>query len=83
MKVLSCGFINDLSQIRQWKMVDEIVRTQMPADMMVMWECKGYEGLFLSVPEYFGMSKMYRCKRSHVTYEFTNKQWTMFLLRWS
>lgn len=66
-----------------WAMINQIVVYNMPDDMIDDWVSDGYEGLFSAVPKYFGMNRMYRTETSHVTFEFTDEQWVMFLLRWT
>ena len=70
-------------EISNWRMINQIVRHNMPDDMIDDWVSDGYEGLFSAVPEYFGMNRMYRTETSHVAFEFTDQQWVLFLLRWT
>lgn len=84
MIVLSANMDRDSAENRHWNLVDKTIRKHLPSEIMqTLWRENGYEGLFPIVPEYFGMSKMYRNEKSYVTYEFTEQQWTVFLLRWS
>lgn len=46
-----------------------------------LWIDKGYEGIFASVSEHFGM-KMHRNDRTQVEFVFTEEQFTMFALKW-
>ena len=66
----------------KWRRVKEIIMDNLTDEMKTNWQNKGYEGLFKLVPKHFGMTRMYRKPTSHVTFEFTEEQWTMFLLRW-
>lgn len=70
------------ADMAKWRMVNGIVIHNLPEDMKAKWASNGYEGLFSTAPKYFGMNRMYRNKSSHVTFEFTDQQWVMFLLRW-
>ena len=69
-------------QISLWLKVNEVILGNLPKDLKDNWDSSGYEGLFSTAPEYFGMTRMYRGKNSYVTFEFTDQQWTMFILRW-
>ena len=70
-------------EISNWKMINQIIMSNMPDDIRHDWELNGYEGIFSKAPEYFGMNRMYRTSTSHVTFEFTDEQWVLFLLRWT
>lgn len=70
-------------EISNWKMINQIIMSNMPDDIRHDWELNGYEGLYSTAPEYFGMNRMYRTETSHVTFEFTDQQWVLFLLRWT
>ena len=86
MKVLSATFVkDDLEVFTEWKMVDKVIRENMPTDIWdTCWKFSGYEGLFDFVPEHFGMTRMYRSSDDQaVTFEFTDAEWTMFVLRWA
>lgn len=84
MIVLSSRFgYADTENFDKWKWVDGIVRANIPSDMQPIAQRCGYEGLFDWAPSYFGMTRMYRNDQSYVTYEFTESQWTWFVLRWS
>jgi len=82
MKILSANHPSGTVEFKQWRMVDMVIAEHHPKDMRDLWVSRGYEGLFDVVPKYFGMTKMYR-HNSFVTYEFTDEQWTMFVLRWA
>ena len=69
-------------QISLWLKVNEVILGNLPKDLKDNWASSGYEGLFSTAPKYFGMTRMYRGKNSYVTFEFTDQQWTMFILRW-
>lgn len=71
------------AEMARWRMVNHVILNHLPDDMQESWHDHGYEGLFLTAPKYFGMTRMYRSKSSHVTFEFTDQQWTMFLLKWT
>ena len=66
----------------KWRMVNNVIVNHLPDDMQESWGDHGYEGIFSTAPEYFGMNRMYRSKNSWVTFEFTDQQWTMFVLKW-
>lgn len=70
------------SEIANWKFVSEIILNNFTPEMQAQWIKEGFEGLFSLVPEHFGMTRMYRNKNSYITFEFTEEQWTMFLLKW-
>lgn len=69
-------------QIDLWIKVNQAIMSNLPEDLKHKWSSSGYEVLFSTVPEYFGMTRMYRNKDSYVTFEFTDQEWTMFILRW-
>ena len=70
-------------EISNWRMINQIILGNMPDDIRHDWELNGYEGIFSTAPKYFGMNRMYRTETSHVTFEFTDEQWVLFLLRWA
>jgi len=84
MKILSANCSLNSVEWGQWAIVDSVIKKNLPKDMPGIDYNSGYEGLFAVVPNYFGMTKMYRNPiNSFVTYEFTDEQWTMFVLRWA
>jgi hypothetical protein len=68
----------------RWKMINFVIRKQIwqNPDLMTLWNNNGYEGISELVPELLGMSAMYRDDKHTVTFEFTEKQWTVFALKW-
>jgi hypothetical protein len=84
MKVVSANCSENTVEFEQWKIVTRVMLDYLPYDIWVRYATAGYEGLFDVVPKYFGMTRMYRDPiNSFVTYEFTDEQWTMFVLRWA
>jgi hypothetical protein len=84
MKVLCANCPANTVEFKQWRLVDTVIAEYQPKDMRDLFDRRGYEGLFDVVPKYFGMTRMYRDPiNSFVTYEFTDEQWTMFVLRWA
>lgn len=79
---LSAASSNREEEFFKWRWVKEIIMDNLTDEMKTNWQDKGYEGLFKLVPKHFGMTRMYRKPTSYVTFEFTEEQWTMFLLRW-
>ena len=69
-------------EIANWMMINDVIISNLTEEMFAKWRSEGYEGIFPLVPKHFSMSKMYRNKNSHVTFVFTDEQWTMFLLKW-
>jgi hypothetical protein len=82
MKILRSNQAWGTLEYKQWRMVDMVIAEYQPKDMRDLFDRRGYEGLFDVVPKYFGMTKMHR-HNSFVTFEFTDEQWTMFVLRWA
>ena len=66
----------------QWDLTDKIISDNLTPEMKEIKSLHGYEGLFHLVPQYFGMTRMYRDPGGCITYEFTEEQWVWFLLRW-
>lgn len=66
----------------QWKLVNEIMFANMPAEIKTVWLIAGYDGIAEMASKYFGMNRIYRDNEDSVTFEFTEQQWTMFALRW-
>ena len=66
----------------QWRLVEDTIKYNFTPAMKELWRTGGYEALFDSVPEYFGMTRMYRGQDSYIRFEFTPEQWTVFTLRW-
>lgn len=83
MITMSAIYIAESVEFANWRLVDQIVRKNLNEDMQAKWVSNGYEGLCSVVPEYFGMTRMYRNNSTHITFEFTEEQWTVFLLRWA
>jgi len=74
--------IDDHAEKAGWRMVKDVIVNQLPDDMQESWRIHGFDGIFSTAPEYFGMTGMYRSENSWVTFEFTEQEWTMFSLRW-
>jgi hypothetical protein len=74
--------IDNHAEKAKWRMVKDVIVNQLPDDMQESWREHGFDGIFSTAPEYFGMTRMYRSKNSWVTFEFTEQEWTMFSLRW-
>jgi len=74
--------IDNHEEKARWRMVKDVIVNQLPDDMQESWREHGFDGIFSTAPEYFGMTKMYRGKNSWVTFEFTEQEWLMFSLRW-
>ena len=72
----------DQVNFNQWSWANSVIKANLTPKMQQMAGQYGYEGLFDLVPEHFGLTRMYR-RESYITYEFTDAQWTMFVLRWS
>lgn len=83
MITLSARYVEDSIEFKNWALVERIIRKNMTQDMKSKWAMIGYDALFTVVPEYFGMTRMYRGKDTSLTFEFTDEQWFMFLLRWA
>jgi hypothetical protein len=84
MKILQFNVRLD-SVTAEWKKVNNVVINHAMTendDMKKAWEMQGYEGIIDHVKEQLGI-KMYRDTSGCITFEFTDKEWTMFLLRWS
>ena len=73
----------DSIEFKNWALVERTIRHNLTQDMKSKWAMIGYDTLFTVVPEYFGMTTMYRSKDNLLTFEFTDEQWVMFLLRWA
>ena len=65
-----------------WKQVNEIILTNMTPEIKAKWMSDGYEGISECALEYFGINRIYRDERQSLTFEFTEHQWTMFVLKW-
>ena len=64
--------------LRAWTMIYD----QLPDELRFYWGEDGFDGLRRpEVLKYFGMTDIRR-KRGIVTFEFTEEQYTMFILRW-
>lgn len=67
-----------------WQRVNNVVMHNLTQDMQKTWQSHGYEGIAELCREYFGMHAFYRhIQRQVIVYEFTEQQWTMFVLRWN
>lgn len=62
--------------------IDTIIRSNFTEEMKIVWRVNGYDGLTKIVPKHFNFDKLYRGKMGKVTYEFTQEQLTMFLLKY-
>lgn len=82
MITMSAKFEASSAEFANWKFVDRIIKQHLPKDIKSKLIFFGYEGLFSVVPEYFGITSMYRNERSYITFEFTEEQWVIFLLKW-
>ena len=71
------------SNFDKWYFAENIIHSNLTPKMKEIKLHHGYDGLFHLMPQYFGMTKMYRNPGGWVTYEFTEEQWVWFLLRWS
>ena len=70
---------------KQWSWADDILRKNMVISAKKLWNKDGYDGISRNneILKYFGVSRIYRGDDSYMRYEFTEEQWTMFILRWS
>jgi mRNA-degrading endonuclease RelE of RelBE toxin-antitoxin system len=70
--------------IKEWNKVNEVILNHVSenVEMSKAWIANGYEGIIDHVKEHLGI-KMYRNADTRITFEFTDEEWTMFLLRWS
>jgi len=74
--------LDDHAEKAKWRMVKDVIVNHLPDDMQESWREHGFDGIFSTAPEYFGMTRMYRGENSWVTFEFTEQEWLMFSLRW-
>jgi len=84
MKVLryNARFDKDNNTFKTWKMVNAVIQQNMTPEIREQWMNDGYEGIAESGPKYFGINRIYRDEQESMTFEFTEQQWTMFVLRW-
>jgi hypothetical protein len=66
-----------------WKKVNEVIKENMTPEIREQWMKDGYEGIAGSATKYFGINRIYRDEEQSMTFEFTDQQWTMFMLRWA
>ena len=81
MIILNARFSN--SNHDKWNLSNKIIFDNLTPEMKELVSLFGYEGLFNLVPQYFGMTKMYRDSGGCITYEFTEEQWIWFILKWA
>jgi len=65
-----------------WLEVNQVIQDNMTPEIKERWNADGYSGLNECALDYFGINKIYRNEKNYVTFEFTEQQWVMFLLRW-
>jgi hypothetical protein len=65
-----------------WKKVDSIIQQNMTPEIREQWVEGGYDGIAMCAPKYFGINRIYRDENQSMTFEFTDQQWTMFVLKW-
>lgn len=65
-----------------WVEVNQIIQDNMTPEIKERWNSDGYSGLNECALDYFGINRIYRNEQNYVTFEFTEQQWVMFLLRW-
>jgi hypothetical protein len=85
MKLLkyNARFSKDDDNFKTWKMVNEVIQQNMTPEIRERWMDRGYEGLATEcVLEHYGINRIYRDEQQSMTFEFTEQQWTWFLLRW-
>jgi hypothetical protein len=68
--------------IDRWLEINEVIQNNMTPEIKKRWMSDGYEGLNECALDYFGINRIYRNEQNYVTFEFTEQQWVMFLLRW-
>lgn len=73
---------DDKENYHVWSQISEVVLKNLTPEMRQQWALHGYEGIFDLVSPYFDMNRMYRNNRGFVAFEFTEEQWTWFVLRW-
>ncbi len=84
MKVLryNARFDKGNDTFKNWKMVNNAIQQNMTPEIRRRWMQNGYEGLAECALEYFGINRIYRDEQQSMTFEFTEYQWTMFILKW-
>lgn len=84
MKVLryNARFDKGNDTFKNWKMVNNAIQQNMTPEIRRRWMQNGYEGLAECSLEYFGINRIYRDEQQSMTFEFTEYQWTMFILKW-
>jgi hypothetical protein len=65
-----------------WVEVNQVIQDNMTPEIKERWNSDGYSGLNECALDYFGINRIYRNEQNYVTFEFTDQQWVMFLLRW-
>jgi len=66
-----------------WTKVNSVIQKNMTPEISERWMKDGYEGLADEwILEYYGINRIYRDENQSMTFEFTEQQWTWFLLRW-
>jgi hypothetical protein len=65
-----------------WVEVNQVIQDNMTPEIKERWNSDGYSGLNECALDYFGINRIYRNEQNYVTFEFTEQQWVMFLLRW-
>jgi hypothetical protein len=68
--------------VKSWMMVNDVIQENMTPEIRERWMKRGYEGLNECALEYFGINRIYRDEQQSTTFEFTEQQWTWFILRW-
>lgn len=80
--ILSKDYPIDSESHKKWKIVDHIVARHIDDELFSIYEEYGYNGLLAVLQEKFGITRA-RYVNSNVEYEFTEEQFTAFLLKWS
>lgn len=67
----------------QWLTVDRAIKKHWTPQIKQLWYRYGYAGSYAEAAcKYFGISAIYRNNASGVVFEFTESQYTWFLMRW-
>jgi hypothetical protein len=84
MKVLRYNAKYDKSNesFETWKKVNNVIQQNMTPEIKKRWLIDGYIGLNECALDYFGINRIYRDNNQSTVFEFTEHQWTMFVLRW-
>ena len=82
MKLLRYTFKPDTLHFERWQVVNDVIQLNMTLELRKLWREGGYMGIAASAAEYFGINRIYRNSQSFITFEFTEPQWTWFVLRW-